>query len=373
MISFLDLKKINDQYTEELKQEAIRVIDSGRYLLGERVRQFEKNLADYIGVKYAIAVANGLDALRLILRAYLELKEMHEGDEIIVPANTFIASILAITENRLKPVLVDPDINTYNLDLSLIEKHITNRSRAIMVVHLYGRSCWGKEIENLIEKYHLIIIEDNAQSIGAVYNGKKTGSLGNAAGFSFYPAKNLGALGDSGAVTTNDGQLAEIIRALGNYGSKTKYLCDYLGFNSRMDEMQAAFLTVKLKYIDTENQRRREIAQQYINNISSPEIILPIVDNMHITQNDYGNAWHLFPILCKNRDKLQQYLYDRGIQTLIHYPIPPHKQKAFSHYSNLHFPITERIHDEELSLPISPVMENWEIEKVIESLNEFQL
>ncbi|MBU2466963.1 MAG: DegT/DnrJ/EryC1/StrS family aminotransferase, partial [Bacteroidetes bacterium] len=270
MIKFLDLQKINAQYAAELKQAAAEVIDSGWYLLGERVKQFESNLSNYIGVKHAVGVANGLDALRLILKAYIELGVMKEGDEIIVPANTYIATILAITDNHLKPVLVEPDINTYNLDLNLIEENITERTKAIMVVHLYGQVCWGIKLEELAKKYNLKIIEDNAQAIGAEWNGVKTGALGDAAGFSFYPGKNLGALGDAGAVTTNDDELAEVIRALGNYGSKVKYINDYQGLNSRLDELQAAFLDIKLKYLNAENQRRREIAQYYLDNISNP-------------------------------------------------------------------------------------------------------
>ena len=276
MIKFLDLQKINAQYAAELKQAAAEVIDSGWYLLGERVKQFESNLAHYISVKHAIGVANGLDALRLILKAYIELGVMKEGDEIIVPANTYIATILAITDNRLKPVLIEPDINTYNLDLNLIEEHITERTKAIIVVHLYGQVCWGTKLEELTKKYNLKIIEDNAQAIGAEWNDIKTGALGDAAGFSFYPGKNLGALGDAGAVTTNDAELAELVRALGNYGSKVKYVNDYQGLNSRMDELQAAFLDIKLKYLDAENQRRREIAQYYCQNITNSEIILPV-------------------------------------------------------------------------------------------------
>ena len=318
MIKFLDLQKINAQYAEELKQAAAEVIDSGWYLLGERVKQFEQNLANYIGVKHAIGVANGLDALRLILKAYMEMGLMLEGDEVIVPANTYIASILAITDNRLKPVLVEPDISTYNLDISLIENSITPRTRAIMVVHLYGQVCWSEELVRIAKKHNLKIIEDNAQAIGAGYTKevtqcyteesqsntkknitlcdtepdtepdtvkhcetKKTGSLGDAAGHSFYPGKNLGCLGDGGAVTTNDDELAVVVRALANYGSSKKYVNDYQGLNSRLDEIQAAILDVKLKYLDAENQRRREIAQYYCQNITHPDIILPITTLPH--------------------------------------------------------------------------------------------
>jgi dTDP-4-amino-4,6-dideoxygalactose transaminase len=379
MIKFLDLQKINARYTAELKQAATDVIDSGWYLLGERVKAFEDNLAKYIGVKHAIGVANGLDALRLILKAYIEMGAMHEGDEVIVPSNTYIASILAITDNRLKPVLVEPDINTYNLDISLIEQHITQRTRAIMVVHLYGQVCWSEELEAIAKKHNLKIIEDNAQAIGAIYvkddNLKfkvqnKTGSLGDAAGNSFYPGKNLGALGDAGAVTTNDDKLAEIVRALGNYGSNQKYVNDYQGLNSRLDEIQAAFLDVKLKYLDTENHRRREIAQYYCENINHPQIILPTPDSELILHN-LSHVWHLFIIRASQRDRLQTYLTEKGIQTLIHYPIPPHKQQAYKEWNNLRFPVTELIHQQVLSLPISPVLEQQEVECVVETINSF--
>jgi len=421
MIKFLDLQKINAQYADELKQAAAEVIDSGWFLLGERVKLFESNLAGYVSMKHAVGVANGLDALRLILRAYLEMGFMKEGDEIIVPANTFIASILAITDNRLKPVLVDPDINTYNLDISFIEQHITERTRAIMVVHLYGRVCWSEELEAIARKYNLKIIEDNAQAIGAKYTppststlsststllspslSRSTGSLGHSAGFSFYPGKNLGALGDGGAVTTNDDELAEIVRALGNYGSRQKYVCDYQGLNSRMDEIQAAFLNIKLKYLDAENQRRREIAEYYCNNITNPNIILPVpkiffnpeqgsnnkeqatTNREQVTINSeprtpnnkqqipkYEHVWHLFVIRTKNRDRLQQHLNYNGIQTIIHYPIPPHKQKAYVKYGILSLPVTERIHNEVLSLPISSVLTDLEVEYIIQIINEFQ-
>lgn len=383
MIKFLDLQKINAQYADELKQAAAEVIDSGWYLLGERVKHFEQNLAAYIGVKYAIGVANGLDALRLILKAYIELGFMKEGDEVIVPANTYIASILAITDNRLKPVLVEPDINTYNLDLDLIEEKITERTKAIMVVHLYGRVCWGAKLEELAKKYNLKIIEDNAQAIGASYTElhsentvlyrvtKKTGCLGDAAGFSFYPGKNLGALGDSGAVTTSNDELAECVRAIANYGSKVKYQNEYKGLNSRLDEIQAAFLDVKLKYLDSENQRRREIAQYYCENIKHPEIILPVskeIFELGTLNLELSHVWHLFVIRTKERDKLQQYLKDNGIETLIHYPIPPHKQQAYKEWNDLSFPITEQIHCEVLSLPISPVMSDLEVERVVNDL-----
>ncbi|MFC2107370.1 DegT/DnrJ/EryC1/StrS family aminotransferase [Bacteroidota bacterium] len=369
MIKFLDLQKTNSQYAKELKQAAAEVIDSGWYLLGERVQRFETNLANYIGVKHAIGVANGLDALRLILKAYIEMGVMKEGDEVIVPANTYIASILAITDNRLKPILVEPDIGIYNLDISIIEQHITKRTRAIMVVHLYGQVCWSEELELIAKKYNLKIIEDNAQAIGAVWSKRKTGSLGNAAGFSFYPGKNLGALGDGGAVTTNDDKLASVIRALANYGSSKKYINIYQGLNSRLDEIQAAILRVKLNRLDADNQRRREIAQHYCENITNSDIILPST-SLSVSQT-LSHVWHLFVIRTPHRDQLQQYLTENGVQTLIHYPIPPHKQLAFKEWNNLILPITEKIHNEVLSLPISPIMREEEFVNVVERINEF--
>jgi len=371
MIHFLNLKTINQQYVDELKQAASDVIDSGWYLLGERVKQFEDHLAKFIGVKHAIGVANGLDALRLILKAYIEMGVMHEGDEIIVPANTYIATILAITDNRLKPILVEPDVNTYNIDINLIEQHISPKTKAIMVVHLYGQVCWSEKLELLAKSYNLKIIEDNAQAIGAKYNGKRSGSLGDAAGFSFYPGKNLGALGDSGAVTTNNDELADIIRAIANYGSKIKYQNQYQGLNSRLDEIQAAFLDVKLKYIDAENQYRREIAQYYCDNIKNDNIILPFRNSQFDIRNYLTHVWHLFVIRSQYRDKLQQYLSEKGIQTLIHYPIPPHKQGAYKNWNSLSLPITEKIHSEVLSLPMSPVIATDEVESLTRILNNF--
>ena len=374
MIKFLDLQKVNAQYAGELKQAAAEVIDSGWYILGEKVKQFEDQLEKYIGVKHAIGVGNGLDALRLILKAYIEMGVMKKGDEIIVPANTYIATILAIIDNRLKPVLVEPDIHTYNLDISLLEQHITPRTRAIMVVHLYGRVCWNEELEAIAKRHSLKIIEDNAQAIGAIWNGQKTGSLGDAAGFSFYPGKNLGALGDAGAVSTDDEELARVVRAIGNYGSDKKYINDYQGYNSRMDEIQAAFMSIKLKYLDAENKHRREIAQYYLENIDNTQIILPTTppERTFVRAGSIQeNVWHLFVIRHPQRDKLQQYLSENGIQTLIHYPIPPHKQQAFNEWNKLSLPITEQIHNEVLSLPISPVMKMSELKKVIEVINKF--
>lgn len=365
MIKFLDLEKINAQYKDELKQIAAEVIDSGWYLLGKRVQLFETELSHYIHTKKAIACANGLDALRLIFKGYLELGIMSEGDEVIVPANTYIASILAISDNRLTPVLVEPDIVTYNINITEVEKSITSKTKAILIVHLYGQVCWNDKLEDLAKKYNLKIIEDNAQAIGALYNGKKTGALGDAAGFSFYPGKNLGALGDSGAVTTNDEVLAKTIRALANYGSQKKYVNEYQGLNSRMDEIQAAFLSVKLKYLDKDNKRRQEISSMYRQGIINPKIVLP---ECNIEEN---HVWHLFVIRTSNRDNLQKYLIENGVQTLIHYPIPPHKQLAYREYNSMSFPITEKLHNEVLSLPMSSVMTEKEIKNIIAIINNF--
>jgi len=366
MIKFLDLQKINLQYQEEIEAKLLETFRSGWYLLGDRVKSFEQNLAQYIGSPNAIGVANGLDALRLVFRAYLELGQLKVGDEVIVPANTYIASVLAITDNCLKPVFAEPSLDFYNLDISNLEPLITPKTRAIMVVHLYGQVCWSEDLKALAKKYNLKIIEDNAQAIGAEWNGIKTGNLGDAAGFSFYPGKNLGTLGDAGAVTCQDALLAKTIRTLANYGSEEKYINKYQGLNSRLDEIQAAVLAVKLKYIDADNEKRRSIAEKYITGLNNPKIILP-----QLPADGKKHVWHLFVIRTATRDKLQEYLTEHGIQTLIHYPIPPHKQKAYTYYNHLSFPITEKIHEEVLSLPISPVMEKEEVEKVIEMINRF--
>ena len=366
MIKFLDLQKINLHYQEEIETKLLETFRSGWYLLGDQVKSFEKNLAQYIGSPNTIGVANGLDALRLIFKAYLELGQLNVGDEVIVPANTYIASLLAITDNRLKPVFAEPTVENYNLDTSKIEALITPKTKAIMVVHLYGQVCWSKELENLAKKYDLKIIEDNAQAIGAAWNGIKTGNLGDAAGFSFYPGKNLGALGDAGAVACKDPLLAKTIRTLANYGSEEKYINKYQGLNSRLDELQAGVLDVKLKYIDADNDKRRMIAEKYFAEITNPKIILP-----QLPADPKEHVWHLFVIRTAKRELLQKYLLENGIQTLIHYPIPPHKQKAYKYYNHLSFPITEKIHEEVLSLPMSPVMEDDEVAKVIEVINLF--
>ncbi len=366
MIKFLDLQKINLAHQEEIENRLLQTFRSGWYLLGNEVKNFESNLSKYIGSPHAIGVANGLDALRLIFKAWIELGQLKVGDEVIVPANTYIASVLAITDNRLKPVFAEPYPETFNLDLAKIEALITPKTKAIMVVHLYGRVCWSEELEALAKKYNLKIIEDNAQAIGAEWKGIKTGNLGDAAGFSFYPGKNLGALGDGGAVSCKDALLAKTIRALANYGSQEKYVNQYQGLNSRLDEIQAAVLDVKLKYIDAENARRREIAERYIAEINNDKITLP---SLPADPNEH--VWHLFVIRTKKRDALQKYLEENGVQTLIHYPIPPHKQKAYKFWNHLSFPLTEQIHQEVLSLPISPVMEAADVEGVIEVLNKF--
>lgn len=373
MIKFLDLQKINAQYKEDLKKVASEVIDSGWYLNGERLSTFEMNLATYVGSKHAIGVANGLDSLRLILRAYIELGIMKPGDEVIVPANTYIASILAITENQLIPVLIEPNIFSYNLDFSLIEQKITSKTKAIMVVHLYGQVCWSNKLMALAKKHNLKVIEDNAQAIGASWNNIKTGNLGDASGFSFYPGKNLGALGDAGAVTTNDSDLADTIRIIANYGSKAKYVNELQGLNSRLDEMQAAFLNVKLKYIDIENQQRRILADLYLNTIVNPSVSLPYLANNSIsTVLNKEHVWHLFVIKHEKRDALQNYLSQNKVQTLIHYPIPPHKQLAYRSLNDLNLPLTEIIHKEVLSLPIGPTMTDSEVVLISNLINDFQ-
>ncbi len=368
MIKFLDLQKINLSHQAEIEERLLNTFRSGWYLLGNEVKNFEENLAKHTGSKYAIGVANGLDALRLILRAYIELGIMQKGDEIVVPANTYIASILAISDNGLVPVLVEPSLDHYNIDIDKVEEKITSKTKGILIVHLYGRVIFSEKLKEIAGKYQLKIIEDNAQAIGAKWKNANTGNLGDAAGFSFYPGKNLGALGDAGGITTNDDTLAKTIRALANYGSSQKYVNIYQGLNSRLDEIQAAVLDVKLKYIDAENDRRKEIAARYIDEIENPNIVLP--ENPSDTAE---HVWHIFIIRTENREKLQNYLTENGVQTLIHYPIPPHKQEAYKEWNDWSFPITEMIHNEVLSLPISPVMSDEEIVKVIKVINQFNV
>lgn len=365
MIPFLDLKGLNTQYRAELVEATTRVIDSGWYIQGNECKEFDKEFAEYCGTKYAIGVANGLDALILILRAYKELGFIKDGDEVIVPSNTYIASILAISQNNLVPILVEPDINTYLIDPSKIEVKITSKTKAIMPVHLYGQTCEMDKINEIAKKYNLKVIEDSAQSHGAYFEEKRSGNLGDASGFSFYPGKNLGALGDGGAVTTNDEELANAIKALGNYGSHKKYENLYKGVNSRLDEMQAAMLRVKLRYLDEEVNKRREIANYYLQNIKNENIVL-----LTLRKED-NHVWHLFVIRTNKRDELQKYLQANGIQTLIHYPIPPHKQNAYAEWNNDSYPISEQIHNEVLSLPISGVQSLEDTMKIVQVINDF--
>lgn len=364
-VPFLDLKSITEKYRDEIQNAVLEVIDSGWYLLGETVKRFEENYANYIGTKHCIGVANGLDALTLILRAYKELGVMKEGDEVIVAANTYIASILAISENGFVPVLVEPNQNTMEIDDSKIEAAITERTRAIMIVHLYGKCAYTEKIKELCEKYHLKLIEDNAQAHGCRFGNRRTGSIGDAAGHSFYPGKNLGALGDGGAVTTDHDDLAEVIRKLANYGSGKKYVFEYKGCNSRLDEIQAAVLNVKLAYLDEDNEKRVSIALRYIDGIKHPQIIVP-----EIPQNG-NHVFHIFPVRCKTRDCLQKYLQTQGIQTLIHYPIPPHKQMAYREWNKKSYLISEEIHATELSLPMSPLLTTEQTDYVIEKINKW--
>lgn len=365
MIKFLDLEEVTAKHAKEINEATSRVVNSGWYLQGKENDKFEKDFAEYIGTKYCIGCANGLDALIWIFRAYIELGVMKPGDEVIVPANTYIASILAISENGLIPVLVEPDINTYQIDPEKIEDAITPKTKAILIVHLYGQCAYTEKIGELCKKYNLKLIEDNAQAHGCKFNWQRTGAIGDAAGHSFYPGKNLGALGDAGAVTTNDEELAKVIRAVANYGSTKKYVFKYIGRNSRLDEIQAAVLDVKLRHLDEDNQKRKEVAKKYIGGITNPAIILPKVE-------DYdAHAFHIFPIRTKKRDGLQKYLTENGVQTIIHYPIPPHKQECYKEWNGRSYPITEQIAEEELSLPMSPVMTEDEVNEVIRLINEW--
>lgn len=365
MIPFLDLKAINQQYQRELKEACARVIDSGWYIMGNELTRFESEFAQYCGTKYAIGVANGLDALTLVLRAWKEMGKLAEGDEIIVPANTYIASILAITENCLTPVLIEPNPNTYNLSKDGIEAAITSKTKAILSVHLYGLISPMPEIMEIANKYSLLVLEDCAQAHGASIGERKAGNWGDAAGFSFYPGKNLGALGDAGAITTNDDELTQTIKALRNYGSHKKYENLYQGVNSRLDEIQAAMLQVKLKYLENEIEARRRIAKYYLDKINNPKVILPEVLDMEY------HVWHLFVVCTANRDEFENYLQENGVQTLIHYPTPPHKQPAYPELENLILPITERIHREVISLPMGPTLSLEDVQKVVDIINRY--
>jgi dTDP-4-amino-4,6-dideoxygalactose transaminase len=373
MIKFLDLKKINERYEVAFQEKLKTVLENGWYILGNEVAAFETNFANYCDTKYCIGVGNGFDALVLIFKGYIQLGKLQKGDEVIVSANTYIASILAILQVDLIPVLAEPKLDTYNIDPDLIFEKITSKTKAILAVHLYGQLAEMDQINAIAAENNLLVVEDAAQGHGAELvesqkskvESKKSGNLSYAAAFSFYPGKNLGALGDGGAITTNDAELAKTIQSLRNYGSEAKYKNEYIGVNSRLDELQAAFLNVKLPNLDSENNVRKAIAKRYLNEIKNDKITLPFWD---FTDN---HVFHLFVIRTDNRDKLHQFLLEKGVQTMIHYPIPPHKQKAFSNWNNLSFPITEKIHQEVLSLPISPVLSDNEVSFVIETLNQY--
>ena len=365
MVKLLDLQKITMAHAEEYKAAVNRVVESGWFLQGKENQQFEADYARYIGSEHCVAVANGLDALKLILRGYMELGIFHEGDEIIVPANTYIATILAITDNHLTPVLVEPTWEHLEIDIDRIEEAITPKTRGIMTVHLYGRIAYNDELKALCEKYQLKLMEDCAQSHGCRWNGVKTGALGDAAAHSFYPGKNMGAFGDAGAVTTNDKELADVVRALANYGSQKKYVFKYVGMNSRMSEMDAAVLGVKLKYLDEDNKKRQQLAAYYYSHINNPLITSPK------RISDEHNVYHQFPIFCEQRDELQTFLTEHGIQTLIHYPIPPHQQECYKQWNNRSYPITEKIHQQELSIPMNQVITEEEAHEVVRWVNAF--
>lgn len=367
MINFLDLKKINAQYRGEIVDAMIKVLDSGWYIMGEELSKFEKNFAGYCGVKNCIGVANGLDALVLVLRAWKEMGLLKDGDEVLVPSNTYIASILAITENGLKPILVEPDENTFNISVSNIIENISEKTKVILPVHLYGLACPMKDIAAIAKEHNLLILEDCAQAHGAEINGVKVGAWGNAAGFSFYPGKNLGAIGDAGAITTNDDELAVTLRAIRNYGSHVKYENKFKGLNSRLDELQAAILDVKLNYLDAENCRRREIANKYLSEITNENILLPAIPSCH-----QEHVWHLFVVRSINRKSLKEYFDDNEVQTLIHYPIPPHKQVAYKELKDKYYPISEKFHQEVLSLPMDPTMTDKDVDTVIKVVNGFK-
>lgn len=364
-VPFLSLKDISAKYSNELHEAVLRVTDSGWYLQGNENKRFEENYANYIGTKFCVGVANGLQALELMIRACKMLYGWNDGDEIIVQANTYIATILSISQNKLKPVLIDPNPETLELDIEEIEKAITSKTRAIMLVHLYGRCLYNEKIMSICNKNDLKLFEDNAQSHGCAYKGKKTGSFGIAAAHSFYPGKNLGAFGDAGAVTTDDEEIANLVRVLGNYGSSKKYVFDYIGENSRLDEMSAAVLDVKLRYLDEDNARRKQIAKMYYEGIKNSLIRMPSV------LPEECNVFHIFPVFAEKRDELQIYLTDNKIGTIIHYPIPPHKQTAYSEWNDLCLPVTEKIHAQELSLPMGPTLTDEQVNYVIEVINRW--
>ncbi len=365
MIPYINLQQRTRLHADEINHAVADVINNGWYLLGQHLRQFENDYAHYIGTRHCIGVSNGLDAITLIYRAYIELGRMRPGDEVIVPANTYIASILAITENGLIPVLVEPDVHTLLMDPSLIEQQLTPRTRSILMVHLYGRCAWNTSVADICKRHGLILVEDNAQAHGCRCAAGMTGALGDAAAHSFYPTKNLGALGDAGAVTTDDDQLACVLRAMRNYGSSEKYVFDYKGRNCRMDEIQAAVLTIKLKYLERENRMRREIADYYNGHLSTHAVTLPKL----VAQE--SNVWHIFPVLCRERDRLRDYLLTKNIECQVHYPIPPHRQRCYTEFSSLRLPVTDVIHAMELSLPIGPELSLSEAAQVVDVINSF--
>lgn len=371
-IPYLPLQKVTAMYLTEIENAMINVIESGWYLQGEATKHFETDYANYIGTKYCVACGNGLDALTIIFQAYKKLGVLHDGDEVIVPANAYIASILSISANGLVPVLVEPWVSNLEINETLIEDAITEKTRAILLVHMYGRNSWTPGIQEICDRWHLKIIEDNAQAVGC-FTSQRTGSIGDAAAHSFYPGKNLGALGDAGAITTNDNKLADLVRALGNYGSSRKYVFPYKGKNSRMDEIQAAILSVKLKYIDEDNACRRRIADYYYTHISNKDILmLPGKLEWELSGgNDLQCNYHIFPLLCAHRDAMQEYLKSKGIGTVIHYPIPPHKQECYKELSALSLPATEAIHSQELSLPCNQTMTDEEVAYVCDAVNSF--
>lgn len=368
-IPYLSLQKVTAQHQDEIEAAVKQVVESGWYLQGEATRHFEADYAHYIGTRYCVGCGNGLDALTLIFRAYKELGKLRDGDEVIVPANTYIASILSITENGLTPVLVEPRLDTLELDDSQLMQYLSNRTRAVLLVHLYGRCAMTQQIAGFCHRHHLLLIEDNAQAHGCMFGGRRTGSLGDAAAHSFYPGKNLGALGDAGAITTDDASLAELCRSLGNYGSSRKYVFPYKGRNSRMDEIQAAVLSVKLRYLDADNQRRKQIATYYAQHISNPVVTLPGAEAW--LRGNMDHVFHIFPVLSAHRDELQDYLKQKGIGTVIHYPIPPHQQDCYLEWHSLSLPVTERIHREELSIPCNQTMTDEEVRYVVEAINFF--
>ena len=375
-IKYLSLKDLNAPYEQDIQHAISEVVSSGWYLQGKRIHDFEEHYAAYIGTRHCISCGNGLDALKLMLQGEMILGRMQPGDEVLVAANTYIATILAITSVGLTPILIEPSIDTLQMDDSLIESHITGKTRALLTVHLYGKCSVTPSMIAICKKHHLLLFEDNAQAHGCIYSeyGKRTGSLGTAAAHSFYPGKNLGALGDAGAVTTDDDDLAEVIRALGNYGSARKYVFDFQGRNSRMDEIQAAVLDVKLKHLDETNERRQNLAQLYLKYLGENKKA-GMTSHEMIPSNLYSpkesNVVHIFPILSSRRDELQQYLKENGVGTMIHYPIPPHQQKCYAEWNHLHLPITEKIHQQELSLPCNQSMTEEDVERIAELIRKF--